>query len=57
MVECLPDGEVSEFLHDEARVGDVLELRGPIGGWFTWDRRGAGGRASPAAPAWCRSWR
>ncbi|WP_182524843.1 FAD-binding oxidoreductase [Nocardioides dongkuii] len=36
MVECLPDGEVSSFLHDEARVGDVLELRGPIGGWFTW---------------------
>jgi len=36
MVECLPGGEVSGFLHDEARVGDVLELRGPIGGWFTW---------------------
>ena len=36
MVECLPDGEVSGFLHDEARVGDVVELRGPIGGWFTW---------------------
>lgn len=36
MVECLPGGEVSGHLHDEARVGDVLELRGPIGGWFTW---------------------
>jgi ferredoxin-NADP reductase len=36
MVECLPDGEVSSFMHDEARVGDVFELRGPIGGWFTW---------------------
>jgi ferredoxin-NADP reductase len=36
MVECLPDGEVSGFLHDEARVDDVVELRGPIGGWFTW---------------------
>jgi ferredoxin-NADP reductase len=36
MVECLPDGEVSGFMHDEARVGDVFELRGPIGGWFTW---------------------
>jgi ferredoxin-NADP reductase len=36
MVECLPGGEVSGFLHDEARVGDVFELRGPIGGWFTW---------------------
>lgn len=36
MVECLPDGEVSGFLHDVAEVGDVFELRGPIGGWFTW---------------------
>ena len=36
MVECLPGGEVSGFLHDEVRVGDALELRGPIGGWFTW---------------------
>ena len=36
MVECLPGGEVSGFLHDEVRVEDVLELRGPIGGWFTW---------------------
>lgn len=37
MVECLPDGEVSGFLHDDAEVGDVLELRGPIGGWFVWE--------------------
>ena len=36
MVECLPGGEVSGFLHDEVRVDDMLELRGPIGGWFTW---------------------
>lgn len=36
MVECLPGGEVSAFLHDEAQLGDVFELRGPIGGWFTW---------------------
>jgi ferredoxin-NADP reductase len=36
MVECLPGGEVSGFLHDEVRLDDVLELRGPIGGWFTW---------------------
>jgi ferredoxin-NADP reductase len=36
MVECLPGGEVSGFLHDVAEVGDVFELRGPIGGWFTW---------------------
>ncbi|HEU5035816.1 MAG TPA: FAD-binding oxidoreductase [Nocardioides sp.] len=37
MVECLPGGEVSGFLHDVAEVGDVLELRGPIGGWFVWE--------------------
>ena len=37
LVEKLPDGEVSEFLADVAEVGDVLELRGPIGRWFLWD--------------------
>ena len=36
MIECLPDGEVSGFLFDEVRVDDLLEVRGPIGGWFTW---------------------
>jgi len=36
-VEWLPDGEVSSFLHDELVVGDELEVRGPIGGWFIWD--------------------
>ncbi len=35
-VERLDDGEVSGFLHDEVRVGDQLEVRGPIGGWFVW---------------------
>lgn len=37
LVETLPDGEVSEFLAEVAEVGDVLEMRGPIGRWFTWD--------------------
>src|SRR6476469_6953657 len=36
-VERFDDGEVSSFLHDEVVVGDDLELRGPIGGWFVWD--------------------
>jgi ferredoxin-NADP reductase len=36
-VERLPDGEVSTFLHDELQVGDTLEVRGPIGGWFVWN--------------------
>jgi len=35
-VERLPDGEVSSFLHDVVMVGDELEVRGPIGGWFVW---------------------
>jgi ferredoxin-NADP reductase len=35
-VELLPDGEVSQFLHQEVRPGDQLEVRGPIGGWFIW---------------------
>jgi ferredoxin-NADP reductase len=36
-VERLEDGEVSPHLTDELRIGDLLELRGPIGGYFVWD--------------------
>jgi ferredoxin-NADP reductase len=36
-VERVPDGEVSPFMHDAVVVGDRLELRGPIGGYFVWD--------------------
>jgi ferredoxin-NADP reductase len=36
-VERLDDGEVSPYLTEELRVGDQLELRGPIGGYFVWD--------------------
>jgi ferredoxin-NADP reductase len=35
-VERLEDGEVSPYLTDGLHVGDQLELRGPIGGYFTW---------------------
>ena len=35
-VELLPNGEVSPYLNQELTVGDRLELRGPIGGWFVW---------------------
>jgi ferredoxin-NADP reductase len=42
LVERLEDGEVSPYLTDELRVGDGLEVRGPIGGWFAWDA-GEGG--------------
>jgi ferredoxin-NADP reductase len=37
-VERLDDGEVSPYLVDELRPGDELELRGPIGGYFVWER-------------------
>jgi ferredoxin-NADP reductase len=36
-VERLDDGEVSPYLADELREGDVLELRGPVGGYFVWE--------------------
>ena len=36
-VERLDDGEVSPYLAEDVEVGDRLELRGPIGGWFVWD--------------------
>jgi ferredoxin-NADP reductase len=35
-VERLDDGEVSPYLVDVLREGDDVELRGPIGGPFTW---------------------
>ena len=36
VIERLDDGEVSPFFHDVAAVGDEIELRGPIGGYFVW---------------------
>ncbi len=35
-IERLDDGEVSPYLTDDLRIGDKLELRGPIGGYFVW---------------------
>jgi ferredoxin-NADP reductase len=35
-VERLEDGEVSPYLTRELRPGDQMEVRGPIGNWFTW---------------------
>jgi ferredoxin-NADP reductase len=35
-VERIEDGEVSPYLTEELRAGDAIELRGPIGGFFTW---------------------
>ena len=36
-IERLDDGEVSPYLTDALRVGDRMELRGPIGGYFVWE--------------------
>lgn len=36
-VERLEDGEVSPYLTQAVAVGDPLELRGPVGGYFVWD--------------------
>jgi ferredoxin-NADP reductase len=36
-VETIDDGEVSPYLTEEARPGDELEVRGPVGGYFVWD--------------------
>jgi ferredoxin-NADP reductase len=41
-VERIDDGEVSPYLTQELRVGDELELRGPIGGHFTWHTEDGG---------------
>jgi ferredoxin-NADP reductase len=41
-VERLVDGEVSPYLTDELVVGDKLELRGPIGGYFVWSAEQGG---------------
>ena len=41
-IEDLLDGEVSPYLSEELRPADQLELRGPIGGYFTWTEADGG---------------
>jgi ferredoxin-NADP reductase len=36
-IERIADGEVSPYFHDIVQVGDQVELRGPIGGYFVWE--------------------
>jgi ferredoxin-NADP reductase len=36
-VDRIPDGEVSPFLTQELMVGESIEFRGPIGGFFVWE--------------------
>ncbi len=42
-VQEVEDGEVSPYLVEDMELGDQLEIRGPIGGWFVWS-------PSPDAP-------
>lgn len=35
-IEQFPNGEVSPYLAQTIAIGDPLELRGPVGGWFVW---------------------
>ncbi|GHO71315.1 oxidoreductase [Ktedonobacter sp. SOSP1-52] len=62
-VERLDEGEVSPYLTGELRVGDQLELRGPIGGYFVWEAQMggplllvAGGSGIVPLMAMIRSW-
>jgi ferredoxin-NADP reductase len=41
-VERLDDGEVSPYLTEEARTGDLLDVRGPVGGYFVWEAESGG---------------
>jgi ferredoxin-NADP reductase len=41
-VDRLEDGEVSPYLTEVLMAGDKLELRGPIGGYFTWEAQDGG---------------
>ena len=36
-IERVEGGEVSAFMHETAAVGDRIEMRGPIGGYFVWE--------------------
>jgi ferredoxin-NADP reductase len=36
-IDRIPDGEVSPYFHDILVEGDLVEVRGPIGGYFVWE--------------------
>jgi len=35
-IERLSDGEVSPYLTEVVTGGELVEVRGPVGGWFVW---------------------
>ena len=49
-VARLADGEVSPYLTGVIEPGDQVEVRGPIGSWFTWSPPAAAGRATGRRP-------
>jgi ferredoxin-NADP reductase len=50
-VQRLADGEVSPYLTDVIEPGDQVEVRGPIGSWFTWSPIAGGGPGAAGAAA------
>ena len=42
VIEKLDSGEISPFFHEVVQPGDTIEMRGPIGGHFTWTRHDGG---------------
>ena len=36
-IELISDGEVSSYFHEAVQAGEQIEVRGPIGGHFTWN--------------------
>jgi ferredoxin-NADP reductase len=36
-IERIEEGEVSPYMHDVVVSGDLVEVRGPIGGYFVWE--------------------
>ncbi|MCB7135920.1 ferredoxin reductase [Cellulosimicrobium marinum] len=43
-VQRVTGGEVSGYLTDGFTVGDAIEVRGPVGGWFVWSPERHAGR-------------
>ncbi|WP_309711326.1 FAD-binding oxidoreductase [Pseudolysinimonas sp.] len=46
-VDEIPTGEVSPFLTGELRVGDQIEVHGPLGAYFVWRPTGFGSTTGP----------
>lgn len=64
IIEKLDDGEVSPYFHVVAQAGDIIELRGPLGGHFVWSAQDggplllvAGGSGMAPLMAMVRHWR